>query len=120
MKKTIFILCVVLSILLIMWMVGRLRRGGNAKVGEYMASNRDTEIVIYDIDDLEAMAAEIIPHGAFDYIRCGAETENTLRRNVESFDVIESVLPVTIYQVIDGAAIVLLEYIDIQYILAHK
>lgn len=89
MKKTIFILCVVLSILLIMWMVGRLRRGGNAKVGEYMASNRDTEIVIYDIDDLEAMAAEIIPHGAFDYIRGGAETENTLRRNVESFDAVD-------------------------------
>ncbi|MBR2412603.1 MAG: alpha-hydroxy-acid oxidizing protein [Alphaproteobacteria bacterium] len=52
----------------------------------YQASMRDTDIVIYDIDDLEMQAAQIIPSGGFDYIRGGAETEQTMHRNITAFD----------------------------------
>ncbi|MBE6460407.1 MAG: lactate oxidase [Alphaproteobacteria bacterium] len=55
----------------------------------YQASTRDEKITIYDIDDLEAQVAKIIPVGGFDYIRGGAETENTLRRNESAFDSVD-------------------------------
>ncbi|MBQ2017250.1 MAG: alpha-hydroxy-acid oxidizing protein [Alphaproteobacteria bacterium] len=56
---------------------------------EYQASNRDAQIVIYDIDDLELAASEIIPQGGFDYIRGGAETEQTMARNITAFDEVD-------------------------------
>ncbi len=82
MKKVIFILCVCLIFLLVVWLVIYMRRPNSG----YQASMRDTDIVIYDIDDLEPLAAEIIPVGGFDYIRGGAETEQTMHRNVTAFD----------------------------------
>jgi len=82
MKKIIFILCVCLIFLLVVWLVIYMRRPNSG----YQASVRDTDIVIYDIDDLEMQAAEIIPSGGFDYIRGGAETEQTMHRNVTAFD----------------------------------
>ncbi|MBQ5699909.1 MAG: alpha-hydroxy-acid oxidizing protein [Alphaproteobacteria bacterium] len=63
----------------------QLARSGN----EYQASIRDEKIVIYDIDELESQVAKIIPSGGFDYIRGGAETENTMRRNEASFDAVD-------------------------------
>ena len=55
MKRIIFILSVFLVVLLIVWMVGRFNRssGGGVERNGYQASTRNTEIVIYDIDDLE-------------------------------------------------------------------
>ena len=82
MKKVIFILCVCLIFLLVVWLVIYMRRPNSG----YQASMRDTDIVIYDIDDLEMQAAQIIPSGGFDYIRGGAETEQTMHRNVTAFD----------------------------------
>lgn len=89
MKKLIFILSVILAVLLVVWLVGRTKRqtgtGGNA----YQASMRNEKIVIYDIDDLEAQVEKIIPVAGFDYIRGGAETENTMRRNESAFDAVD-------------------------------
>jgi len=82
MKKVIFILCVCLIFLLVVWLVIYMRRPNSG----YQASVRDTDVVIYDIDDLEMQAAQIIPSGGFDYIRGGAETEQTMHRNVTAFD----------------------------------
>ena len=82
MKKIIFILSVILVFLLVVWLVTYMRRPNAG----YQASMLDTEIVIYDIDDLEQEAAAIIPQGGFDYIRGGAETENTMNRNISAFD----------------------------------
>lgn len=85
MRKVIFILCVVLIVLLTVWLV--------IKFNKYIAPNykynapvSDTEIVIYDIDDLESRAAQIIPRDGFDYIYGGAETESTMHRNTTAFD----------------------------------
>lgn len=91
MKRIIFILSVFLVVLLIVWMVGRFNQssGDGAERSGYQASTRNTEIVIYDIDDLEAQAAQIIPKGGFDYISGGAETENVLRRNILAFDAVD-------------------------------
>ena len=91
MKKMIFILSVILVVLLIVCLIMRTHKntGDNSLSTEYQASNRDTEIVIYDMDDLEDRAGEIIPRGGFDYIRGGAETENTLRRNITAFDSVD-------------------------------
>ena len=88
MKKVIFVLCVVLVVLLIVWLVMRYNKF-IAPSEKYVASDADTEIVIYDIDDLEQRAANIIPSGGFDYIYGGAETEGTMRRNISAFDDIE-------------------------------
>ena len=82
MKRLIFVLCVILIFLLVVWLVIYMRRPNSG----YQASMRDSDIVIYDISDLEMQAAEIIPQGGFDYIRGGAETEQTLHRNVTAFD----------------------------------
>lgn len=82
MKKVIFILCVCLIFLLVVWLVIYMRHPNSG----YQASMRDTDIVIYDIDDLEMQAAQIIPSGGFDYIRGGAETEQTMHRNITAFD----------------------------------
>ena len=91
MKRIIFILSVFLVVLLIVWMVGRFNRssGGGVERNGYQASTRNTEIVIYDIDDLEEQAAQIIPKGGFDYISGGAETENVLWRNILAFDAVD-------------------------------
>lgn len=87
MKKFIFVLCICLIVLLLLWVVIRFYAQNNNE--KYQASVADTDIVIYDIDDLEQQASEIIPKGAFDYIRGGAETENTMRRNVSAFDMFD-------------------------------
>ncbi|MBO5946580.1 MAG: alpha-hydroxy-acid oxidizing protein [Alphaproteobacteria bacterium] len=86
MKKIIFILSVILVVLLIIWLVGRTHRQTVPNGNGYQASTRDEKIKIYDIDDLEQQVAKIIPIGGFDYIRGGAETENTMRRNETAFD----------------------------------
>lgn len=88
-KKIIFILSVVLVVLLIIWLLGRTHRQTVPSGSGYQASTRDEKITIYDIDDLEAQVAKIIPVGGFDYIRGGAETENTLRRNESAFDSVD-------------------------------
>lgn len=89
MKRLVFILSVILVLLLIVWLVGRMNRHVVRSGNEYQASMRDEKIVIYDIDDLESQVAKIIPSGGFDYIRGGAETENTMHRNEASFDAVD-------------------------------
>ena len=89
MKKIIFVLSVGLVVLLIIWLVVRTHRGDLSVHSDYQASTRNEKITIYDIDDLEAQVAQIIPAGGFDYIRGGAETENTLRRNESAFDIVD-------------------------------
>lgn len=89
MKKIILILSVVLLVLLIIWVIGQLRYKNVSSGDEYRASARDKKITIYDIGDLESMVAQIIPQGGFDYIRGGAETENTMRRNESAFDAVD-------------------------------
>ena len=88
MKKIIFILCVVLAVLLIVWLVMRFNKyiAPNYK---YNASTLDTQITIYDIDDLEKRAAMVIPQGGFDYIYGGADTEKTMRDNIACFDKVD-------------------------------
>lgn len=83
MKKTVFVLCVLLVVLLVVWLVMHLNK---RVVSKYNASVRDEKIVIYDIDDLEKKASNIIPHDGFDYISGGAETEKTMQRNISAFD----------------------------------
>lgn len=89
MKKIILILSVVLLVLLIIWVIGQLRYKNVSFGDEYRASARDKKITIYDIGDLESMVAQIIPQAGFDYIRGGAETENTMRRNESAFDAVD-------------------------------
>lgn len=91
MKKIIFAMCVCLVILLVVWLVLHFHNKNNSVLLDngYIASNRDEKIVIYDIDDLEKQAEGIIPKGGFDYIRGGAETEITMRRNEEAFDMVD-------------------------------
>ena len=89
MKKIIFIMSVILIVLIVVWLVVRFHRTESVVKSAYQASTRNTNIVIYDIDDLEWMAKKIIPDGGFDYIRGGAETEKTMRRNVASFDAVD-------------------------------
>ncbi len=88
MKKVIFILCVVLILLLVIWLVMRCNKhvAPNAK---YIASALDEQIRIYDINDLEKQAAAVIPKGGFDYIYGGADTEKTMRDNVDCFDCVD-------------------------------
>lgn len=83
MKKTVFVLCVLLVVLLVVWLVMHLNK---RVVSKYNASVRDEKILIYDIDDLEKKASNIIPHDGFDYISGGAETEKTMQRNISAFD----------------------------------
>ena len=90
MKKMIFILSVLLIVLLVVWLVIRFNRTDTKEVSaDYKASNRDEEIVIYDMDDLVVRAQEIIPSGGFGYIYGGAETEKTMRRNITAFDAVD-------------------------------
>lgn len=89
MKKLIFILSVILAVLLVVWLVGRTKRQTGTGGNGYQASMRNEKIVIYDIDDLEAQVEKIIPVAGFDYIRGGAETENTMRRNESSFEAVD-------------------------------
>lgn len=84
-KKVIFILCVCLVTLLVVWLVVYIRQPNNG----YQASVANTDIVIYDIDDLEHMAKQIVPQGGFDYISGGADTENTMMRNIAAFDEVD-------------------------------
>ena len=88
MKKVIFVLCVVLVVLLVVWLVMRYNKFISSNE-QYVASDADTEIVIYDIDDLEQKAADVIPRAGFDYIYGGAETERTMQKNTSAFDEIE-------------------------------
>lgn len=90
MKKMIFILSVLLIVLLVVWLVIRFNRPDARDVApEYKASNRDEEIVIYDMGDLVVRAQEIIPSGGFGYIYGGAETEKTMHRNITAFDAVD-------------------------------
>ena len=92
MKKFIFILCACLVVLFVVWLVLRFNKTNSNEVvydGGYVASVADESIVIYDIDDLEAQAWEVIPQWGFDYIRGGAETENTMKRNEMAFDMVD-------------------------------
>jgi len=57
--------------------------------GGYLASNLDTDIEIIDIQDLEDAAKQIIPSGGFGYIYGGAETEQTMQRNISAFDCVD-------------------------------
>ena len=91
MKKTIFILVVILGSLLIVWMVMHFNGQNKIDKSGYRASNRDERIKIVDIEDLEARAAEIIPEGGFGYIQGGSETETTMRRNETAFDMVDIV-----------------------------
>ncbi len=84
-KKVIFILCVCLVTLLVVWLVAYIRQPNNG----YQASVANTDVVIYDIDDLEHMAKQIVPQGGFDYISGGADTENTMMRNIAAFDEVD-------------------------------
>lgn len=84
-KKVIFILCVCLVTLLVVWLVVYIRQPNNG----YQASVANTDVVIYDIDDLEHMAKQIVPQGGFDYISGGADTENTMMRNIAAFDEVD-------------------------------
>ena len=86
-KKIIFVLCLILLVLLVVWVV--VKNNSRNKPEKYQASERDNDIVIYDIDDLENLTQEIIPKGAFDYIRGGAETEKTMQRNISAFDMVD-------------------------------
>ena len=88
MKNFIIVLCSILAILLIVWLVVRFHQP-IIPGAEYQASARDEKIKIYDIDDLESRAMEIIPTGGFGYIRGGAETERTMERNITSFDMVD-------------------------------
>lgn len=92
MKKIIFVLFALLIVLLVVWLVLRFNKGNNNSVvydNGYVASTADEDVVIYDIDDLESRAQAIIPQGGFDYIRGGAETENTMKRNEMAFDMVD-------------------------------
>ena len=91
MKKTIFILVVILGLLLIVWMLMHFNGQNKIDKSGYRASNRDERIKIVDIEDLEARAAEIIPEGGFGYIQGGSETETTMRRNETAFDMVDIV-----------------------------
>ena len=86
-KKIIFVLCLILLALLVVWVV--VKNNSRNKPEKYRASERDNDVVIYDIGDLEKQAQEIIPKGAFDYIRGGAETEKTMQRNISAFDMVD-------------------------------
>lgn len=86
MKKIILCLCLILIVLLIVWFVSN---NSSSKIEKYHASELDNDVIIYDIDELESLAQEIIPKGAFDYIRGGAETEKTMQRNVSAFDCVD-------------------------------
>lgn len=87
MRKIIICLCIVLIALLFIWVF--IKNNSANKSKSYQASNLDNDITIYDIDDLEQAAKEIIPYGAFKYIQGGAETEATMRRNVSAFDEVD-------------------------------
>lgn len=87
MRKIIICLCIVLIALLFIWVF--IKNNSANKSKSYQASNLDNDITIYDIDDLEQAAKEIIPYGAFKYIQGGAETEATMRRNVSAFDAVD-------------------------------
>lgn len=100
MKRLIFILCVLLVIFVVVWLVAYMHKSPVVANSEYQASNRDTQIIIYDIDDLELEAAEIIPQGGFDYIRGGAETEQTMMRNITAFDDVD-IVPRVLTGVVD-------------------
>ena len=92
MKKIIFVLFACLVVLLVVWLVLRFNKGNNDSVvydNGYVASTADEDVVIYDIDDLESRAQAVIPQGGFDYIRGGAETENTMKRNEMAFDMVD-------------------------------
>ena len=90
MKKIILVMSIVLLVALVMWLIMQFNNGtGQSGKTEYQASNRDEEISIVDIDDLENQAAAVIPVGGMGYIQGGAETESTMRRNETAFDMVD-------------------------------
>ena len=90
MKKIIIVMSIILLVALVIWLIIQYNNGaGQSEKTEYVASNRDEEILIVDIDELEKRAAEFISIGALGYIQGGAETESTLRRNQTAFDMVD-------------------------------
>ena len=90
MKKIIIVMSIILLVALVIWLIIQYNnRAGQSEKTEYVASNRDEEILIVDIDELEKRAAEFISIGALGYIQGGAETESTLRRNQTAFDMVD-------------------------------
>lgn len=59
---------------------------GRVENQKYNAPTNVNSIQIIDINDLESRAEAVIPHGGFDYIAGGAESEHTLQRNITAFD----------------------------------
>lgn len=84
---TLFICMVAAAIGYILYRYNRMRM----ESGEFVPPSYVGDISIIDVNDLEARAKEVIPHGGFDYIAGGAESENTLRRNIAAFDDIDIV-----------------------------
>ena len=58
---------------------------------KYNVPTNVNPIEIIDVNELEARASMVIPHGGFDYIAGGAESEKTLQRNISAFDDIDIV-----------------------------
>ncbi len=63
-----------------------LAMSGLAYAEEYKASTDEKAIKITNVASLEARVQARMEKGAFGYIRGGAEDENNLRSNTESFD----------------------------------
>lgn len=63
-----------------------LATSGTAYAEEYKASTDEKAIKMTNVASLEARVQARMEKGAFGYIRGGAEDENNLRSNTESFD----------------------------------
>ncbi len=91
MKKIyVWILFVCLIAIAVGYILYRYQRG-RAINQKYVAPVNVNKIEIVDINSLEERAKKVIPHGGFDYIAGGAETEQTLRRNISAFDDVDIV-----------------------------
>lgn len=60
--------------------------GGVAPAAGYRQPTGERELVIGSLDDLEALAAEVIPAGAFAFIASGADNQVTLKSNRTELD----------------------------------
>lgn len=87
MKNTVIFLSSVLVVLLVVWLVLRFNRSDS--ISEYNAPDVVQRIAIVDIDDLPRRARAVIPQGEYDYIAGGAETEQTMHRNITAFDMVD-------------------------------
>ena len=60
--------------------------GGVAPAAGYRQPTGERELVIGSLDDLEALAADVIPAGAFAFIASGADNQVTLKSNRTELD----------------------------------